>query len=206
LGIASIHSLAWLLCGIIGNCFAHGRRFVSTSIWEGCLWMRVYLLISFFFMLPIQAFGVSTIRSLENRIRQSRDEVDDLRENTRAIVSLREKIAQELKIYEEGFEAKFNKVLLPLLSWPVLSLNSQRASWSERQEGRVLLDELKSRLVAEPLRLMADRELHLRTAIQLQGEYESKMAALEKKQNFLKLQLEELKDLQRKSKAVRPKR
>jgi hypothetical protein len=168
--------------------------------------MRVYLLISFFFMLPIQAFGVSTIRSLENRIRQSRDEVDDLRENTRAIVSLREKIAQELKIYEEGFEAKFNKVLLPLLSWPVLSLNSQRASWSERQEGRVLLDELKSRLVAEPLRLMADRELHLRTAIQLQGEYESKMAALEKKQNFLKLQLEELKDLQRKSKAVRPKR
>lgn len=162
----------------------------------------VILLIS---LLPQQAFGASTIRSLENRIRQSREEVADLKASTKAIVGLRAEIEGELKGYEKSFEAKFNKVLLPLLSWPALSLNSQRASWSERQEGRALIEELRSRLIAEPLKLMADRELHLRTAIQLQGEYESKMVALEKKQSFLKLQLEELKDLQKKSKAAKPK-
>jgi hypothetical protein len=167
--------------------------------------MRFSLLMSLILVLPIQAFGASTIRSLESRIRQSREEVADLRENTKAIVSLRERIQAELKTYEESFEMKFNKILLPLLSWPSVSLNSQRASWSERQEGHVLLEEFRSRLVAEPLKLMADRELHLRTAIQLQGEYESKMAALEKKQNFLKLQLEELKDLRKKSKSAKSK-
>jgi len=167
--------------------------------------MTASLLMGLILMLPMQVFGASTIRSLENRIRQSREEVADLKENTKAIVQLKEKIQAELKNYEDSFEAKFNKVLLPLLSWPSVSLNSQRASWSERQEGQALLEALRSRLVAEPLKLMADRELHLRTAIQLQGEYETKMASLEKKQSFLKLQLEELKALQKKSKAAKPK-
>jgi len=156
-----------------------------------------------FFQTP--AFGKSSIQSLEKRIKESKKEIAELKASVKTIVDLRLSLESDLQRQEEGFEAKFNRVVLPLLSWPILSLNSQKSSWSDRQEGRVLLDEVRERLVAEPLQLMADRELRLRTTVQLQNEYESKMKALEQRQKFLSLQLEEMKSLRAPSKSSKSK-
>lgn len=165
--------------------------------------MRALLTWMALVLIPIAALPKSAIRALEGRIQKSREEISDLRSSAKALADLRRDLETELKKHEESFEAKFNKIVLPLLSWPVISLNSQKSSWAERQEGAGILDEVRARLVSEPLKLMADRELNLRTAIQLQNEHQLKMAALEKKEGLLRLQLEELKSLQKKTKSSR---
>lgn len=167
--------------------------------------MRLAAFIAMFFIFQAPLLGKSSIQSLESRIRESKKEIAELKASVKTIVELRLSLESDLQRQEESFEAKFNRVVLPLLSWPVVSLNSQKSSWSERQEGRVILDEVRERLVAEPLQLMADREIRLRTTVQLQNEYESKMKALEQRQKFLSLQLEEMKSLRAPSKSSKSK-
>lgn len=205
LGLFAIQCLAGLLWLFCCAGFFDRSEFVSISLWKGRLWMRFSTFIAALLFFQTPAFGKSSIQSLEKRIKESKKEIAELKASVKTIVDLRLSLESDLQRQEEGFEAKFNRVVLPLLSWPILSLNSQKSSWSDRQEGRVLLDEVRERLVAEPLQLMADRELRLRTTVQLQNEYESKMKALEQRQKFLSLQLEEMKSLRAPSKSSKSK-
>mgnify|MGYP000886465968 CR=1 FL=1 len=141
----------------------------------------------------------SEIRRLERRIEKARSEVESLKASLKTVKEMQSDTARELALKEASFKSDFSTIISPLLSWPTISMNARVKTWIEREHGHFILDALRERLVKEPLEMIADRELNLRRADALQREIEDQVAALEAKQQFLSLQAEELKYLQKRS-------
>jgi hypothetical protein len=131
------------------------------------------------------------IKSLRNEITAMRQSIEDLEKEQRSL-------AVEVSGYEKKFQERFSKVLIPLLSWPSLPPAIQRASWIEESHLRSVLLKARERLVHEPLRLIADRELMLSRVKENKELLTEALKHLEEKEVMLNLQLEELQFLKKK--------
>jgi hypothetical protein len=109
----------------------------------------------------------------------------------------------DLANYELKFQERFSKVVVPLLSWPSLPPAVQRASFIEESHLRYVLLKTRERVIQEPLKLIAERELMISRVNQNKEDLTSALKRLEDKESLLNLQVEELQFLQKKLSKVK---
>jgi len=145
------------------------------------------------------------IRKAETKMVESKAQIEKLRLEARIAERKKEEILADLMNQEAKFSSQFSNILSPLLNWPEISFQTRIKSWIDREHGRFILDLTREKLLREPLELIADRELNLRMAAESSVELEQKLRSLESKQSLLKMQVEELKLLQKRSKPSKKK-
>lgn len=143
------------------------------------------------------------IRSTQRKVDRTRDAIKELRKSLKVMTDVKDDIERDLVAAEAEYAQKFSDVLSPLLAWPKMSMNSRVTTWSEREHGQMILDSTREALVKESILLVAERDLELKRAVQLEESYATRLKDLGFKQKVLKLQLEELKLLQRRQVSTR---
>lgn len=147
----------------------------------------------------------SDLKSVQKRIEKTKDELRDLRQSEKDVQQIRRELETELIHQEREFRSQFSKIIAPLLHWPPYSLTSRVKNWIEREHGRIVLEEVKGRMIKEPLVLISEREANLQKVNRVQSELETKIRSLENREAFLNLQLEELRILQKQVPIKKPK-
>lgn len=138
------------------------------------------------------------IHNLKFEISDGKKAVDELDRDHRDLLV-------ELHNYEESFQARFSKVLLPLLNWPSFPPARRGSSWVEQEHIKLVLGQVRERLTREPLELIAGRELMISKAQEKKETFLKALKDLEIKEGHLSLQLEELQMLQKKFSQVKKK-
>lgn len=158
---------------------------------------------------PIQARRVSPdeVNDLKKKIQALKGEIREYQGSVQALNTTHDRLAAELNVYENDFQRNFKDITVPLLNWPAVSVLTRVSSWVEQQHLVFVLEAARAKVIGEPLRLIADRELKLTEVRSMQGELTEKLNTLQSKESLLSLQLEELKLLQKgggkKSKALK---
>jgi len=134
--------------------------------------------------------------SLVDRIAELRDDIGNLKGSVNNLDSVHNKLSKQLFDYETEFKSRFEKVLVPLLSWPSVALTTRAISWTELQRTKMILKTLQTRLIYEPLSLIADREIRLEEVDKLKAQLNQSLSKLQSKESLLDLQVEELRQLQ----------
>lgn len=156
-------------------------------------------------LFPFIVLAEAEISSLETKVRNLKEEIRDL-ERSADEIKERQRIAKsDLAMREAEFKTQFERIILPLLSWPAFSSSRRVQSWIEREDRKFILEEARGRLSREPLELVADRELRLRRIEDSSTELKKTLEDLREKESLLSLQVEELKLLRKKSQKVQSK-
>lgn len=157
--------------------------------------------------LPLVLIAAQTgqkIKRLKGEELQLESEIEDLELYISSLDENRSKLLDELVRFEGSLKSRLQTVVIPLLGWPDRIFTTESSSWVEFQRSQLLLRNLRQKLVKEPLKLMADRELRLSELEKLRHELQENVASLKTKQELLNLQLEELKLLDSREKLRLP--
>ncbi len=153
---------------------------------------------------PVVESGLAKeIRLIRKKVTKTKETIKDLKKSLQVMVDVKADIQRDLVVAERGFSDKFAQILGPLLAWPKVSMNSRVTTWSEREHGQLVLDHTREALIKESILMVAERDLELKRATQIQGNYETQLRELGQRQRVLSLQLEELKLLQRRQVSTR---
>ena len=170
--------------------------------------MRTFILLLF---LPLT--GVFAARDLdiydqaelvESRMIGLEKEIIDLKSSVQSLDELHDKLSTQLLREEERFSSQMRRLIVPLLQWPQRSLSVSMSSWIELQRTNLILNDIRSRLVKEPIKLISDRELSIGQLKNVREELSTELEKLESKQDLMNLQLDEIKKLQEKTKQSTP--
>lgn len=162
-------------------------------------------LVFFISVVPLLSLAEGEISSLETKVRSLKEEIRDLEKSADEIKE-RQRIAKsDLAMREAEFKSQFERIILPLLSWPAFSSSRRVQGWIEREDRKFILEEARGRLSREPLELVADRDLRLRRIEDSSAELKKTLEDLREKESLLSLQVEELKLLRKKSLKVQSK-
>lgn len=131
-------------------------------------------------------------RDLKANIRGLQQDISDLELSVSSLDDLSDKLSKELLSYEDSLRSRLTEVIVPLLGWPETRFSLNANSWVELQRTNAVLREVQERLIHEPLRLMANRELRISEAQELRHELSEQLESLEGKKELLELRLSEL--------------
>lgn len=129
---------------------------------------------------------------LKANIRGLQQDISDLELSVSSLDDLSDKLSKELLSYEDSLRSRLTEVIVPLLGWPETRFSLNANSWVELQRTNAVLREVQERLIHEPLRLMANRELRISEAQELRHELSEQLESLGSKKELLELRLSEL--------------
>lgn len=144
-----------------------------------------------------------TIARLKSQTQKLKEDVVYLQTSIASLDGLQARLNGELRVSERDFSNRFEKVLIPLLHWPQVSLIARTGSWIEMEHLKSVLRSTRDRIIQEPLRLIGDREEKIQQSKSLKEDFADALVALKSKQSLLDLQLEELQMLERRSTRIK---
>lgn len=171
--------------------------------------MKAFLVVLITAILPVSLQALSTkeakrIKKLELEVKELNSEISELKLSVDSLNRLSERLSEDFQIHEESFKSKLSRAIIHLMQWPARRWGGAAVSWSELQRLNFVLEDVRGRLVRSPLSLMAEREIRLDEVKRLTQELAGQVGELESKQALLDVQLEELRNLERRVKTKVP--